>query len=355
MRKFFVILFSFGVLLLAAFIIWLSLAFFFKPINTTKNPIVFVIPKKATVAQIAAELETKSTIHSVYYFLLFAKWLGQLEHIKAGEYQVEPNATLWSSIKKLEKGQVLLHKITFPEGWTFQQFLTKLAAESSITHTLAGLSHQDVMTAIGHPHEYPEGLFYPDTYLFTLATKDTQILRLSYDLMQKKLQQAWLNRASNLPYQTVYDALIVASLIEKEVQVPSERSVIAGIILQRLKMRMRLQIDASVIYGVEDKNRFVLTKTDLMTDTPYNTYTRYGLPPTPIAMPGIASIHAALHPTFGTAIYYVAKGDGTHVFSDTLQAHRIAVQAYRQYKRDLIVTLPQCFSAQLMQHYWTSL
>jgi UPF0755 protein len=335
------------------------------PISSEKSPITFIVPKGATVTEIATILDAQGINQNTYYLLLLAKAFGKLNQVKAGEYQIAANATPQALIAKLRKGQVLLHKITFPEGWTFAQMLTALASEPRLSQTLKDQTDDNIMVAIGHAGEHPEGMFYPDTYLFTRGTKDTQILRLAYDLMQKKLTQAWSARAQDVPYKTAYEALIVASLIEKEAAVANERPMVAGVILRRLKIGMRLQIDAAVLYGVLDKSHRALTRSDLATDTPYNTYTRNGLPPTPIAMPGIASINAALHPAAGTALYYVAKGDGSHIFSDNLQGHRTAVQAYRQQKRVAedanylkpypaqdTNTLSLCFSSQLLLHYW---
>jgi len=199
-----------------------------------------------------------------------------------------------------------------------------------------------------------------------LGTKDTQILVIAYHLMQKKLTQAWITRTPEVPYKTPYEALIAASLIEREAIVPAERPLIAGVIVRRLKIGMRLQMDSSVLYGLTDKSRRTLTQHDLITDTPYNIYMRNGLPPTPIAMPGIASIDAALHPAAKMALYFMAKGDGTHIFSETFQDHKIAAQAYKQQLRAIqreahylpaylksTDSLPtQCFSAELLLNYW---
>jgi UPF0755 protein len=314
-----------------AAVFWLYSEFSSFSVNPTNTAIIFIVPKHATIADVATLLEEKGASQNTHYFLWLGKLLGQLKPIKAGEYSLPTNTTPKLLIQKLSKGQVLLHKITFPEGWTFQQFLAALAAEPKLAHTVKDQNNAEIMAAIGHAGEHPEGLFYPDTYFFTLGSKDVQILRLAYDLMQKKLQQAWLNRADDLPYRSSYEALIVASLIEKESAIVSERPMIAGVILHRLKIAMRLQIDAAVLYGLADKNRRVLRYSDLSADTTYNTYTRNGLPPTPISMPSSSAIFAVLHPTTTQALYYVAKGDGSHTFSETLAAHRVAVQAYRKY------------------------
>lgn len=356
-------------LLTLIFALWLYILFNTSPISSDKNPITFIVPKNASVFEIANLLQTQGINQKTYYSLLLAKSLGRFNQIKAGEYQIAPDATPRQLIGKLAKGQRLLHKITFPEGWTFTQMMTALASEPRLSHTVQ--TNADVMKALGDSNENPEGMFYPDTYLFTLATKDTQIFSQAYDLMQKKLAQAWTERAQDLPYKTPYEALIVASLIEKEAFLAKERPIIAGVILRRLKIGMRLQIDAAVSYGLKTEQKEAegtknhrLTRSDLLADTPYNTYTRNGLPPTPIAMPGIASINAALHPASGTALYYVAKGDGSHIFSDSLQGHQTAVQAYRaqqhlaedahylQPYKEVSTSVQLCISSQLLLGYW---
>lgn len=284
------------------------------------------------MTQVAKQMAAQEMIPNAYYFLLAAKWQG-ITQIKAGEYRIKPDVTPQMILEQLARGQVWLHKITFPEGWTFQQILAAMQADANLAHTVDHQSFDQIMALIDHAGEHPEGMFYPDTYLFTKGTKDVRILRIAYDLMQKKLNQAWAKRALGTPYKTAYEALIVASLIEKETGVAKERPQIAGVILKRLQIGMRLQIDAAVIYGLTDK-KLRLSHADLLTDSPYNTYTQSGLPPTPIAMPGQSSIQAALHPVMGDALYYVAKGDGSHVFSANLQQHNIAAQQYRQLLKD---------------------
>lgn len=369
MRKLFlyIALACFASLLLAA--AWLYAAFSYSAVHTVPTPITFVVPKGATVSQIAHGLQAQGINRKTYYLFLLAKSLGVLRNVKAGEYQIAPYTTPKQLIAMLEKGQRILHKITFPEGWTFHQMRAALDAESRLSHVLQDKSDKEIMMAIGHPEAYPEGMFYPDTYLFTRGTEDKQILRLAYQAMQKKLAQAWAMRAADTPYTNSYTALIVASLIEREVALPKERAMVAGVILRRIAKNMRLQIDASVLYpsalqeplAVKQNSR-KLTYSMLAIDTPYNTYTRYGLPPTPIAMPGSASLHAALHPTTGTALYYVAQGDGSHIFSDSLAGHIEAVRAYRQHMHaassgevnalpPFVLQYPMCFSASLVLHY----
>jgi UPF0755 protein len=330
MRKTLPVFFFCFVLLLIGIIIWLSIAFYNQSISSQKKPLIFRITQGESTTEIVEKLKNQGIRPQTHYLLLLAKWSGKLKQIKAGEYSIPSDATPKQLLEKLRKGQVVLHKITFPEGITFEQMLKRLASESALSHALNNLDDKAIMAEIGHSGEYPEGLFYPDTYLFSLHATDKQILKLSYRLMQKKLMQAWTSRASDLPYKTPYQALIVASLIEKETKKNRERPIVASVILRRLEIGMRLQIDAAVLYGLSGQDQLVLRHSDLTIDTPYNTYTNNGLPPTPIAMPGMASIQAALHPALSKALYYVAKGDGSHIFSNTLQEHNIAVKAYRK-------------------------
>lgn len=332
MRRLLLISLAAIVLIFVTTATWLATHWFFTSVNNTSQPVTFIVPKGASIKHIARDLEAQGMIQHAEYFLLLTTWRGQLSQIKAGEYRIDPGMTAQHLLHKLVKGEVVLHKITFPEGWTFQQMLNQLNNEPVLVHALKDKTPAQIMVALGHSDQPPEGMFYPDTYVFTWGIEDKQILQQAYELAQKKLQPLWENRDSNLPYKTPYDALIVASLVEREAAVPAERPQVAGVILHRLRLGMRLQIDAAVIYGTGDPNKRGLTRADLATDTPYNLYLRSGLPPTPIAMPSVSSINAALHPVMNKALYYVAKGDGSHVFSDTLEQHNAAVRQYRKYQ-----------------------
>jgi UPF0755 protein len=215
------------------------------------------------------------------------------------------------------------------EGWTFKQFLAALNHEQHITHILNTTNPTEVMNKLGVPPRNPEGLFLPDTYLYTLGTTDVAILKMAYKRMSDELTTAWQQRAPGLSYQTPYEALIVASLIEKETGQATERPIVAGVILRRLQNKMPLQIDSTLIYGLGDEYTGRLDRNALQQDTLYNTYLHRGLPPTPISMPGKQSLQAALHPDNSNVLYFVAKGNGTHQFSDTLQAQSQAVNAYQ--------------------------
>jgi len=205
----------------------------------------------------------------------------------------------------------------------------KLAVNDAVKQTISGMSDAEIMRAIGSPYGVPEGLFFPDTFYFDRNSTDIALLKISYAAMQTKLEKAWLGREPGLPYKTPYEALIMASIIEKETGKASERPMIAGVFVNRLRIGMRLQTDPTVIYGMGLRFDGNIRKKDLSIDTPYNTYTRAGLPPTPIAMPGLASIEAALHPANTKALYFVGKGDGSHAFSNNLAEHNRAVVRYQ--------------------------
>ncbi len=356
MRRIWVISIATVVLLTLLWLGWLSLRFFLFPMVATDRPLRIVVAPSITLTQLVEDLHHQGILKDPYYFMGVAKLHTHFTQLKAGEYLLPPHATPNEFLEKLLKGKILLHKITFVEGWTFQQMLKAMAANPALTHSLQNQSPQAIMASLGHPGESPEGQFYPSTYLFGFGVKDIKILRMSFDLMQKKLKLAWQKRDPSVDrfYQTPYQALIVASMIEKETALARERPMVAGVIINRLQKGMRLQIDATVIYGLAEKHPGGLTHTDLITDTAYNTYTRGGLPPTPIAMPGYTSIEAALHPKPTQALYYVAKGDGSHVFSNDLQAHHLAVQRYLL-ARKTSLNLPYCISSALLLHFWQRL
>lgn len=265
-----------------------------------------------------------------YYLRLLIKLRGDDLRLKLGEYRLQPGETPDQIIDQLVAGRVLYHSITIIDGWTFDDLQRALASNPFVKHTLAHETPRQVMQSLGLARSSPEGLFFPDTYKFTLGTTDTSLLLWAYKVMQQHLQVAWQNRAAGLPYHSAYQALIAASLIEKETAIPEEGPMIAGVLLRRLEKRMRLQFDPTVIYAMGKTFRGNITKKDLSIDSPYNTYRVYGLPPTPIALPSMNSIESALHPDDSDNLYFVATGDGGHVFSATLKAHNIAVQAYLQ-------------------------
>lgn len=302
-----------------------------------------------------ADLHHQGVIRDPIYFLIIAKFKGPVA-IRAGEYHIPAHATPKIVLATLARGKVVLHKLTIVEGWTFARMMAVLNANPYVRHTVQGYTPEMVMASIGHPGENPEGRFYPDTYLFIINTSDSVLLRMAYNAMEKKYHAAWKTRDQRTPYTDPYQALIVASMVEKETAYAPERPLVAGVILKRLQLGMRLQIDATVIYGAGGNYRGSITRANLATDSPYNTYTRPGLPPTPICMPSITSLHAALHPQITDALYYVAKGNGSHIFSTNFAAHRNAVQQYLIPHVAALNALNRCsFSAALMLDYWLSL
>lgn len=263
-------------------------------------------------------------------FRLLAFASGDANRLKAGLYVLQTPVTPLQLLHKLANGEVTPLQVRFIEGWTFAQIRAALDANPWIRHDSAGMSDAEVMHALGMPQASPEGWFFPSTYDVTVGGSDLSVLRRAYALMQQHLQQAWAGRAAGLPYASPVQALTMASIIEKETGLASERPLIASVFINRLHLGMRLQTDPTVIYGMGSAFDGNLRKNDLQTDTPYNTYTRAGLPPTPIAMPGMASIEAALHPFASNDLYFVARGDGTHVFSTRLADHNRAVARYQK-------------------------
>ncbi len=250
--------------------------------------------------------------------------------IRAGEYRLVKGTSSLGLLQLLRSGKVILHDIRFIEGWRFSQVWHQVEQDPNIDHTLSGPDVAGLlMRELGSAGQPPEGRFFADTYRFPKGTTDVALLRQAYQAMEHRLSAAWANRAPDLPYASPDEALIMASLVEKETAVDSERAQIAGVFLRRLKLHMKLQTDPAVIYGLGDRYDGNLHTSDLRTDTPWNTYTRDGLPPTPICMPSEASLIAALHPADGEALYFVARGDGTHQFSATLDEHNAAVRRYQ--------------------------
>lgn len=278
---------------------------------------------------VAVQLHAQGALPHPLDLVLLARLRGDANAIRAGEYLVEPATSVAGLLELLKSGRVVMHSLTLVEGWTFRQVLQAVAQATALRHTLKGLDDNAIMAKLGYAGENPEGRFYPDTYQFPKDTTDAAFLERAYRTMQAQLHTAWQRRAADLPYKTTYDALIMASIIEKETAQPGERAQIAGVFVRRLEKGMKLQSDPTVIYGLGASYRGNITSKDLRTDTPYSTYTRHGLPPTPICMPSLASIRAALHPAPGDALYFVARGDGTHQFSATLKEQDAAVRRYQ--------------------------
>lgn len=266
---------------------------------------------------------------STWYLRAYGRVSGLATQLKAGEYRLQPGTSAVEALQLLTSGQTILHELRLIEGWTFRQALDAVRAHPMLRQTLADDSDATVIAALGLQAEHVEGLLFPDTYRFARGITDVAFLRRAAETLRRVLDQEWAARAEGLPYATPDEALIMASIIEKETGAAHERAEIAGVFVRRLRLGMRLQTDPTVIYGLGAAFDGNLRRIDLTSDTPYNTYTRAGLPPSPICLAGRASIRAALHPAPGTALYFVSRGDGTHVFSDTLEQHNAAVRQYQ--------------------------
>jgi len=299
------------------------------PLNLQPSSQEIIIQPKSGLKSIANQLVTQGVIKEPWRFILLAKLLSKEQYLQAGIYTLNKNISPYQLLLSLNHGKTTQGSITFIEGRTFEQMRQKLAVNDAVKQSIDGLSEAEILKLIGSPHSVAEGLFFPDTFYFDRNSLDIELLRTSYNAMQVKLEKAWQNREQNLPYKNSYQALIMASIIEKETGKASERPMIAGVFVNRMRLGMRLQTDPTVIYGMGIRFDGNIRKKDLTIDTPYNTYTRNGLPPTPIAMPGLAAIEAALHPADTKALYFVGKGDGSHAFSNNLDEHNRAVVKYQ--------------------------
>ncbi|WP_025599503.1 endolytic transglycosylase MltG [Burkholderia sp. WSM2230] len=264
-------------------------------------------------------------------FIVMTRLLGLQSELKSGNYEFKTGVTPYEVLQKIARGDVNEYVATIIEGWTFKRMRAELDANPALRHDSVAMNDAQLMSAIGAPEASlgnGEGLFFPDTYLFDRNTSDLDVYRRAYRLMRVRLDEAWLARAPNLPYRTPYEALIMASIIEKETGKKSDRAMVAAVFANRLRVGMPLQTDPTVIYGMGESYTGHIRKKDLQTDTPYNTYTRMGLPPTPISLPGVASLQAAMNPAQTSALYFVSRGDGSSIFSDTLGDHNKAVDKY---------------------------
>jgi UPF0755 protein len=301
------------------------------PLTVSEEGYEWQLKPGQTLAHVSRQLSADGVLQHPEFLRVYAR-LENANKIHAGDYRLDATDTPKTLVKKLVNGDVVVYQVTLLEGWTFKQFLSALANEAAVSSSAVGSFNKDVLASMG-VEGHPEGWFFPDTYTFARGTRDIDILRQATARMQSVLQREWKNRAANLPYKTSYEALIMASIIERETGHKGERNDVAGVFVRRLKMGMRLQTDPTVIYGMGEKYTGKITRKDLETPTEYNTYVIAGLPPTPISMPSEASIKAALHPADGNAIYFVAKGDGTSHFSATLDEHNQAVRKYQLNRR----------------------
>jgi UPF0755 protein len=299
------------------------------PVRAAALPVEFEIPAGIGLRGAARRLEQAGIEVRRVPFELLARLLGTTQDIKAGYYRISSPMSPLEILDKLERGDVVQSEVVLVEGWTFAQFRAALDASGALRHDSRGLADAEILARIGATEGHPEGLFFPDTYLFARGSSDLAVLRRAYRVMQEHLGREWAQRAPDAPFKTPYEALIMASIVEKETGRAAEREQIASVLVNRLRVRMALQADPTVIYGLGESFDGNLKKVHLKTDGPYNTYTRHGLPPTPIAMPGLASLRATLQPAKGDALYYVSRGDGTSEFSRTLKEHNRAVAKYQ--------------------------
>jgi len=308
--------------------IWLNLRSLDEPLRIAA-PLTFKVPAGSRLARVAETLAARGVLARPRALVLYARWKGTASAIKAGEYEIEPGATPRGLLDKLVSGQVVLHSLTIVDGWRVQDLLAAMRRNPDVLATLPATS-ADVMEKLGMPEVNAEGQFLPETYRFAGGTTDLEVLRQAHAALARTLNTAWMNRDLGIPLHSIDELLIMASIVEKESGLPEELPKIAGLYLHRLKIGMRLQADPTVIYGLGDSYDGDLHTIDLRTDGPYNTYTRTGLPPTAIALPGAAAIEATAHPENTDALYFVAsgRGDGSHVFSATLDQHNAAVAQY---------------------------
>lgn len=324
-----------GVLLaaiLVMFAAWQQHSALQQPLNLSEERLLDV-PVGATPGGVLNRLQSEGVLHDAFWLRQYWRFNLANQPLHSGEYRLTPGLKVIDMLGLWRKGEVVQYSLTLVEGWNFRQVRAALARETRLEQNLDGLSDAEVMKRLGQPGLNPEGRFFPDTYRYVGGMSDLDLLKQAHARLETVLAEEWQERAEGLPYKEPYDALIMASIIEKETGVPEERGAIAGVFVRRLKIGMRLQTDPTVIFGMGERYNGKITRADLLDPTPYNTYAIDGMPPTPIALVGREAIHAALHPAAGKSLYFVARGDGSHVFSDTLEAHNRAVREYQLKRR----------------------
>lgn len=321
-------------LLLAALTLLLGIALVaclvLTPLGLQHEQVEFTIDPGSSLRAATREMVAAGVELDPWALLLLARLLGVEASIKAGSYEVARGVTPMQLLRKLTRGDFTQAELAFIEGWTFRQMRERLDAHPELRHETAGLPEVEIMRLLGEPGTSAEGEFFPDTYFFAKRSSDIALLARAHRAMHRHLDREWQSRAVGLPYADPYQALIMASIVEKETGREQDRSLVAAVFVNRLRQGMLLQTDPTVIYGLAGAFDGSLHKRDLLRDTPYNTYTRRGLPPTPIAMPGLASLQAAMHPAPSAALYFVARGDGSSHFSQTLAEHNQAVARYQR-------------------------
>jgi UPF0755 protein len=325
-------LLGFVVIALSLAVAWLWMEidrFLESSLQLDQPELVYSIPKGATFAAVARDLERKGLIANARYLELYGRYTGQAQKIRAGEYRLTPDLQPEALLALLVSGRSISYSLTLLEGWNIRQVRAAVAGHEALAQTLDGVDDATLMARLGRPDVHPEGRFFPDTYRFTRGMTDLDFLRRAMETMDRELAAAWDGRADDIPLRTPHEALILASIIEKETGQVAERPEIAGVFTRRLKKGMKLQTDPTVIYGMGERFDGNLRRRDLREDTPYNTYVHHGLPPTPISMPGRGALQAAVNPAAGKTLYFVSRGDGSHVFSETLKQHNAAVRKYQ--------------------------
>ena len=313
-----------------SFMVFWFISYLFLPLNVTEENSSFEVVGGSNLNEITEQLVEVKVLRDSFRFKLLTFILAKRESLKRGHYKLEADATALDLLDMLAEGKESLYSIYFAEGLTSSEMLNKIKENKHIKKTLKSYDKENILKVISSDKKYLEGLFFPDSYYFYKDTSDIEILQNAHRVLNKKLQSAWDNRAEELPYENMYEALIIASIIEKEVGVLEEARIIAGVFVNRINIGMPLQSDPTVIYGMGKKFKGNITRKDLKKDTPYNTYTRKGLPPSPISLPSLNSIEAALNPEATSALYFVAKGNRRHHFSATLKEHNKAVNKYQR-------------------------
>lgn len=321
--------FFFAAVLATAFAVLLVVLM---PVPLSEPKLLVRIPHGASLRTAAHSLNDGGVGVPAWVISGVGRVAGLSTSIKAGSYEFDQGIALWALLRKLSSGDTSQGDVLFVEGSTFREIRTRLNAQSDLLHVTREMSDADVMAKLGVGGQSPEGWFFPDTYRFDKRSDDIEVLKRALAAMQNQLNTVWQSREANLPLKSPYELLILASIVEKETGAAADRTQIAGVFINRLRMGMRLQTDPTVIYGLGERFDGNLRKADLQRDTPHNTYTRGGLPPTPICMPGMAALQAAAHPAKTDALYFVAKGDGSSQFSATLEAHNQAVNQYQRGK-----------------------
>jgi UPF0755 protein len=325
----------FAILALAGIAAWLGWRHYERqwlhsPVAALTAPVIFEVPSGASLGAVARELHEAGLLDRPRTWLRHGIRAGLATRIQAGEYRLLPGTTPATLLDQFAAGDVILHTLTVPEGWTFRQALAALQSHPRVRVELANLTDAQVLARLGIREKHPEGLFFPDTYRFARGTSDRSLLLQAHARLERELEDAWMKRAADLPLGSAYEALILASLVEKETAAADERPLIAGVFVNRLRMGMRLQTDPTVIYGLGGRFDGNLRRRDLEADTPYNSYTRAGLPPTPIALAGRQALDAATRPATTRSLYFVATGlgDGRHYFAETLVEHNANVKRH---------------------------